>query len=278
MSTDLQKVTTHGFALRKIKCQTTEICLAAVKNKGNAIRYITPQNLITDEIRMEAVKSNPYAIRYIDDEHKTPELCDLAITGNGWTLKYIPNTIKNYDELCKKALNYRSNVLEFICEKHQSKRICLDTVKKHGLALKYVKNKDIEICYEAVKQNPKAIKYVEPELFVKLADIINKTSCIVYEDLETLGNEKFYADDPYVEIIAFIKNRFGSTILEVTSDEYLTNVKTNKDIKNCVVLKKERAGLYELYKKEIKKVNNGWLMNSFVEESNMRIVGRFLIC
>lgn len=277
MSSDLQKVMTHGFALRKIKCQTLEICLEAVKNKGNAIRYVNSE-FLTNVVCMEAIKSNPYAIRYIDDKLKTFEICDLAVTSNGWTLKYIPNTIKKYDELCKKAVEFRSNVLKDIGEKYQTKKMCIDAVKNFGPALRYVKNKDLEICYEAVKQSPLAIKYVDPELFLALMEMLNKSKCVIYEDLETLGNEKMYTEDVYVEIIAFIRNRFGSTILEVTSDNYLDTVKNNKDIKNCIIIKKERELLYEIYKKESTRVNNGWLMNSFVEEQCIKKVGRFLIC
>src|SRR5690606_19522467 len=47
-----------------------KICMNAIKNNGNNLRFIRNQ---TNEICLEAVKNNAYAIRFV--KNKTPEIC-----------------------------------------------------------------------------------------------------------------------------------------------------------------------------------------------------------
>ena len=63
------------------------------------------------------------------------------------------------------------------------------------------------------------------------------------------------------------------SLLNVPLDE----IKNNSEILDIIILKEERNNLYEVYKKESKTINNGWLMTNFVDVSTISKVGRFLL-
>jgi hypothetical protein len=63
----------YGLALKYVKNQTPEICLAAVKNSGHALQYVKNQ---TPEICLAAIKKTRFAIKYV--KNKTPEICLAA--------------------------------------------------------------------------------------------------------------------------------------------------------------------------------------------------------
>ena len=56
-----------------IKHQSPELCLAAVKQDGIALKYVKEQ---TPEICLAAVKQNGFALKYV--KKQTPEIC-LAV-------------------------------------------------------------------------------------------------------------------------------------------------------------------------------------------------------
>ena len=60
---DLTAVKQDGCAIKYVKEQTLEICMAAVKQDGRAIVHVKEQ---TPEICMAAVKQNSRAIVYVD--------------------------------------------------------------------------------------------------------------------------------------------------------------------------------------------------------------------
>ena len=59
---DLEMVKRNGMALRFVKEQTPEICLAAVQQDGLALKYVKEQ---TPEICSAAVKQNSKAHKYV---------------------------------------------------------------------------------------------------------------------------------------------------------------------------------------------------------------------
>ena len=61
---DLQKVTHNGYALKHIKEQTPEVCLAAVKQNGWTLQCVQEQ---TPEICIAAVKQIGYVLKFVED-------------------------------------------------------------------------------------------------------------------------------------------------------------------------------------------------------------------
>ena len=59
---DLEMVKRNGMALRFVKDQTPEICLAAVKDYGLVLEYVKNQ---TTDICLAAIKQNPEAKRFV---------------------------------------------------------------------------------------------------------------------------------------------------------------------------------------------------------------------
>ena len=57
-----KKFTNNGFALEFVKEQTSEICLAAVKQNGFALEFVKKQ---TPEICLAAVNQNLEAFKYV---------------------------------------------------------------------------------------------------------------------------------------------------------------------------------------------------------------------
>lgn len=65
----------NGMAIRHVKAQTPELCLAAVENNGLAIQFVKDQ---TEEICLAAVKQNGKAIQFI----ATPSVAVIAASEN----------------------------------------------------------------------------------------------------------------------------------------------------------------------------------------------------
>jgi len=89
------------------------ICLEAVKQNGNALRYIKEQTL---EICLEAVKQNGNALQFV--KVQTPQICMKAVKQNGLVLEY---------------------------SKIQTPQICFEAVKQTRSAQKYIFKKTFEI-------------------------------------------------------------------------------------------------------------------------------------
>lgn len=94
----------HSHALKDILNPTPEVCMEAVKQKGNAIMYVEHQ---TPEICKEAIKWDANAIGFIKEQ--TPELCMDAVKKD-WTL--IRHVKKPTQELCNEVLRQNKDGLE----------------------------------------------------------------------------------------------------------------------------------------------------------------------
>ena len=90
----LEDIKQDGFKLRYKYVQDVadeEICLAAVKNDGYALEYVSPENQ-TQEICLAAVKQDGYALRYVSPENQTPEICLVAVKQYADALRYVSPT------------------------------------------------------------------------------------------------------------------------------------------------------------------------------------------
>jgi Domain of unknown function (DUF4116) len=100
----------HG--LLKEKQKTPEICLEAVKQRGESLYYV-PENLLTPEICLEAVKQNGFALYYVPTNLRSHELCMEAVKKNGLMLLRVHDEMKTH-ELCMEAVKQNGDALEYV--------------------------------------------------------------------------------------------------------------------------------------------------------------------
>jgi len=143
----------RGDELKFVKNQTLEICLQAVRQNSLALQYVKKQ---TPKICLEAVRWNGCSLLYV--KKQTPEICLEAIRQNGCALQYVEN--QRY-EICIEAVRQYGYALQYV--KEQANEICLEAVRRNGCSLQYVKKQTNEICLEAVRENGLALKYVKKQ-------------------------------------------------------------------------------------------------------------------
>ena len=104
---DLEMVKKDGYALKFVKNQTEEICLAAVKQNCSALEYVKNQ---TEEMCLVAV--NRYSLAFMYVKKQTEQVCLAAVKQipNGRLMCYIIDdkiffSITNYKELSEDVNN-----------------------------------------------------------------------------------------------------------------------------------------------------------------------------
>ena len=150
----------NGDMLKYIERQTPENCLIAVQQNGYALQHVKQQ---THEICLVAIKQNKYAFLLIQYDGtllefvkiQTPELCLIAVTQNGYALEYVKY---QSPEICLVAV--QQNGIALCHVKIQTPEICLAAVKQNGRAIRFAKIQTPELCYTAIAQDIRAIKYI----------------------------------------------------------------------------------------------------------------------
>lgn len=155
----------NGIVLRYLKPEeiTYELCLEAVKTRGNVITdYNFKKEYLTDELCLEAVKNDPGVIEFI--ENQTEEICFEAVRRNPFTIKSIKNQT---EKLCLEAVKGNGHAWKFI--NNPTEKVTLEAVKTAPSILEYVKDFTEEICLEAIKVDPNAIRFslITPRLVVE---------------------------------------------------------------------------------------------------------------
>ncbi|TXG81882.1 MAG: hypothetical protein E6R13_05675 [Spirochaetes bacterium] len=107
-----------GCMIRYIKNPTPEMCMLAVQNNGDSIRYIE-STLRTEELCIAAVSEFGLAIQHIDNP--SYNVCRAAIKNDPLSLRFIDN---QFEELCVTALNTDIYALTTIKNEYFTKRIC----------------------------------------------------------------------------------------------------------------------------------------------------------
>lgn len=135
--TNLEIVQENGLKLKDIKNKSLFLCIAAVKQNPEAIKYVKKQN---ETLNLLAVKSNGLVIA--DIKNPSLQVCKVAIEQN---LKAFGNIKNHTPELCLWVLKYNpssftmmrkgfkkkniNETIQFLSLKDNKKYI-LDAVKK----------------------------------------------------------------------------------------------------------------------------------------------------
>ena len=104
----VEYVESDGINLREVPFQfrTEKVCIAAVKDNGNALGYVINQ---THEICIAAVNNSGYALGYVINQ--TPEICMAAVKDYGYALQFVnidlSEHLENDDIITLNGFKYR---------------------------------------------------------------------------------------------------------------------------------------------------------------------------
>jgi hypothetical protein len=189
-------VSIDGMQLEFVKKQNFDICVTAIKQNINSIKFIklkSPQlileivkvdglllkdliievnkddRILYDKICTKAVLQNGLALKYIKSQ--TFDMCIAAVKNNGKAIKYI--NLKLSDDIMEylSEIAIKQNPLTLKYIKKQTINLSSMAITSDGLALKYVndKYKTEEICIAAVMTTSAAINYInDPHMLVSV--------------------------------------------------------------------------------------------------------------
>eukprot|EP00947_MAST-08B_sp_MAST-8B-sp1_P005851 g5851.t1 len=144
--------------------------LAAVKEKGLALKHADPELKKDRDIVLAAVKENGYALPYADPELKKDRDVVLAAVKKSyvWAFKHADPELKKDRDFVLAAVEQYVPALKYADpELKKDRDFVLAAVKQNGLALEYADpelNKDRDFVLAAVRQNGEALEYADPEL------------------------------------------------------------------------------------------------------------------
>lgn len=125
------------FDLRDVPtaCITPELCLAAVKHDGLALKLL-PDDILNDEIILEAIKQNVDVIKIVNPLLLTREMCTVAVSKTGKLLEHVPEELQTPD-------------------------LCTVAVRDDPFNIQHVEFPSVELCTMALEKNPRTIKFMK---------------------------------------------------------------------------------------------------------------------
>lgn len=147
--------------------QTEDVCVEAVKRNSHLLACVFHQ---TPKICLAAIDNDPLSIEFVEDQ--TEDLCLHAIHKNIEAFKYINNPT---EEMCREAVGIDPHMIKFI--NHPSKYVRMEAITLNPMTLEYIDNPTIDECLLAAKNSKfiiKIIKNQDPELFIKIARLMEK--------------------------------------------------------------------------------------------------------
>jgi hypothetical protein len=120
-----------------------------------------PTNQMTEEVCIAAVQNRGCAIRYVFDEHQTENMCLVAVQESAWALEFITEE-KRTMEICLIAVRRAAFALRNVPLVMRTAELCLIAVQQHGDALQLVPDelKTVELCRVAVQERKSALEFV----------------------------------------------------------------------------------------------------------------------
>jgi hypothetical protein len=146
----LAAVRQNGNAIRFITNPSHELHLAAVKKISCNIQFITNPS---HEVQLAAVRLSGNAIRFITDPSHEVQL--TAVQQNGYAIEYITEPSH---EVQLAAVKQNGYAIQYIT--HPSYEVKLAAVKQNGYAIQYITNPSHEVQLAAVQQDGLAIQFI----------------------------------------------------------------------------------------------------------------------
>lgn len=247
----------NSYIFQYVPNQTRELCETAITKNPVNIRHIREQ---TEELKWYAFN--------IAKEHGHQGVVDTV-------LDYIQDPPL---EMCLEAIDIDPNMLRFI--ENQTDEMCLRALrhKTKEAVLSAVRQQTPYLCREAIKCNPENFQDIDYKK-VKMQDIFRS---IIFEDV---SSGKIIRLDEENDIMTTIYNHigliYGTNLKENAIKLYESGLKMEEIVKNTeivgVYIVKVNENLYEIYTKDIIKMNNGWIRNNIVTTVKSEKVGRYLM-
>lgn len=187
------KYDNNSHLLAFIDNQTDEICLAAVRKCGSALRYVGRQ---TEEICLAAVRRDYEALRYV--ENQTDEICITAIREDWRAFKHVKN---------------------------QTNKVCLVAIKHDWRVLGLIEIHTSDLCREALNQNPLALRYIKNNNYYNILDVKNALAEMKKEGKSYHLSDFGYRENTYTPIFENVCN----FLLNLKSEDLVKAV--NEDLR-----------------------------------------------
>jgi hypothetical protein len=141
--------------LKDVEIQTPEVCFNAVSKNAYDLLYIKEQ---TSELCLAAVRQNPRIIKYIDPKYQTAEIALAVVKKEGWLLEYIDPQVQT-DEVCLTAIHSSRSAIRDVA--NQKPEYCMEALKA-GARLGDIKTqfRTQEIVNYAIQKEPSDISYI----------------------------------------------------------------------------------------------------------------------
>ena len=148
--------------------RNAEICMIAIRNIPNAIRWI-PRKILTLEMCQTVVQKNGLLLKYIPMIYRIYSICLTAVTNCSKAFKFVPIPLRKMQEISLITMSNCLSNIKYLPEPYKTNCICSDVVNYDGLLLAYVPLKKInfKICLDAYKNNNLAADFM-PNIMKKI--------------------------------------------------------------------------------------------------------------
>jgi len=159
----VEAVNHSPFALRFIKAgdQTTQICLAAIRQNAFAMEYVANQ---TEELCNEAINVNPTSI--IKIKNLTEEMCIKAIKLKVTCIYNVPIHLKTFN-VCFETIKIQPSIINklmgLVKDLDIPENMHEEIVSSYGPLIKYIKNPSESLCKIAIKNSVESLQYISPQ-------------------------------------------------------------------------------------------------------------------
>lgn len=244
---DYNRVRRNWRELANIKNQNKEICVQAIYNNPQAIKFVKNQ---TKDICALAIELDYTSLVHIDIQ--TTDLCKLAIDRNPYSIKYVHDLT---EELALYAVNNNASVISAIAM--QTEEICLIATKSsHNL--KHCKIKSYEVCLQAVAKVGWEMMYVPEE---------HQTDELCEVAIKQYANSFEYVEKPSEHIKRFAVKIEGKNIKHIDnpSEELcILALRNSTESKNYMP--------HETYLNAIRMISEKKLTNRFIKKPLNKLV------
>lgn len=221
---DIIMVKYNGLMLEYINDKNYELCLYAVMNNGNALKFV-PSELITYDLCKQAVMVDKMSIQHVPSVFQSDELCDIALDITPNNIKYIINPSENI--IIKTAMKYPYSV-SYIDKKHLSESLCKKLVLMNPFLIKFIDNPSINLQLYSLKDSDNIKIIPNKSIYMYIVSIFVNIKIIDELDNETLIRIK---NNPLLDNFPDIKFLINKAITD--NDNKFVQSNYNKWNQNC---------------------------------------------
>mmetsp|Transcript_32079 Transcript_32079/g.65332 ORF Transcript_32079/g.65332 Transcript_32079/m.65332 type:complete len:1912 (-) Transcript_32079:226-5961(-) len=169
-----------GYLLLKREFENSDnerkLCLAAVKQNGKALEYVSEHLKKDRGLILAAVKQSGMCLEYAmlgkeaspEDSETRFDIVLAAVQEDGLALQHAPDEMKDISRLVLKAVEQNGFALEFASKSlKESQEVVTAAVKEEGRALKFASDKmqdNLQVVLTALSENGLALEFVSNEM------------------------------------------------------------------------------------------------------------------